>query len=142
MYHSTSVKNPSHCPTNSILNTDEEQIHELMSSLLDRIDKELNPPILTDTCCKIFDASSAIQRHISKNSLDNNTNNFDDDTYLPIPTNDSLLEDSLQFSNDLFQSLDDYKHSIGILLEDDNNDNVNKNFNRVPSRKLFDYIKF
>jgi hypothetical protein len=138
--HSTSVKNLQHCPTNHTLNTDEEQIHELMSSLLDKIDKELNPSISTDSCCKIFNASSTIQHHISINSSDNDkSDSYDNDAFLPIPINDSISDDSLQFSNDLFQSLDDYKHSIGILLDDDN-DTVNKNFNRVPSRKLSKYI--
>ena len=53
-----------------------------MSSLLDKIDKESNPSLSTDTCCKIFNASSSIQRHISLNSSDNNTDNFDADKSL------------------------------------------------------------
>ncbi len=127
LYRSTSVKHAQDCLTNTILNTDETEIHNLMSSLLDRIDKELNPSLSSDTCCMLFNAST-IQRHISQN--------YDDDGFLPTATDDI-------FSDDLFQPLDDYKHSIGILLDDNDDDkNVNKNFNRVPSRKLLGFVFF
>ncbi len=134
MYRSISVKSSHHNQPNTSLNTDEEQIHDLMMTILDKIDKELNPSTSTDTCM-IFNASSALQHHVSKNSSDNN--HFDDDTFLPIPTNDHFVDDS-------FQSLDDYKHSIGILLDNNDDDNQNryKNFNRVPSRKLFNKLFF
>jgi hypothetical protein len=143
MCHSTSVKNFQHNQSNRPLNTDEEQIHDLMISLLDKIDKELNPSASTDTCCVLFNASSTMQHHISKNSLDNNNNNnyHDDNVFLPTSSDEIDFENSLEVSNDLFEPLDDYKHSIGILHNDnDNNDNIKKNFNRIPSRKFFDEI--
>jgi len=128
LYRSTSVKHAQDSLTHTILNTDEAEIHNLMSSLLDRIDKELNPFISSDTCCMLFNAST-IQRHISQNS---SYNNHDDNGFLPTATDDI-------FSDDLCQPLDDYKHSIGILLDDNDDD---KNFNRVPSRKLLSFVFF
>ncbi len=109
MYHSTSVKNLQNNPNNPPLNTDDEQIHDLMIYLLDKIDKELNP---TDTCM-LFNASSTLQRHSSKNSSDK------DHRFLPIPQNETYL--------------DDYKHSLGILI-DDKTDKT-ENFNQIPSGK-------
>jgi hypothetical protein len=116
MCHSISVKNLQHNQNNISLNTDEQQIHDLMIFLLDKIDKELNT---TDTCM-LFNASSNLQRHLSKNSSDKNQ------TFLPIPQNENYFDDS-------FQPLDDYKHSLGILL-DDQDDKID-NFNQIPSGK-------
>lgn len=129
MCHSISVKNSQHNQITPTFNTDEEQIHDLMQSLLDKIDKELNPSNSTDTHV-LFDASSSIQRYHSKPSTDNN-NNYDNDTFLPMPNDENSLEDA-------FQPLDDYKLSIGILHNDndENNQNINQNYNRVPSRKF------
>ncbi|CAF0829258.1 unnamed protein product [Adineta steineri] len=143
MCHSTSVKHAHYCSTNKTLNSDEEEIQQLMSSLLDQIDKEFNPSASDDTCCMLFNAAtSTIQRHLSKDSTENSYNDDDDDddddpTYLPT----EIIDNSLQYSNDLFQALDDYKHSIGILSDDKN---VNKNFNRVPSQISygFDWKRF
>jgi len=136
MYRSTSVKNFQYNQPNTPLNTDQEQIHDLMISLLDKIDKELNPLTSTDNCRVLFNASSTIQRH----SLDNNNNNnyHDDNIFLPTSTDKNDFDNSLEVSNDLFEPFDDYKHSIGILLN--NNENMKSNFNRIPSRKFFDEI--
>jgi hypothetical protein len=139
MYRSTSVKKFQHNQSNTPFNTDEEQIHDLMMLLLDKIDKELNPSTSTDTCCMLFNASSTFHHHMSNNSSDNNNNNYDDDddddeTFLPTSKDENFFDDSLQLSNALFKPLDDYKHSIGILHNDNDE---NKNFNRIPSGKLF-----
>jgi hypothetical protein len=123
MCHSISIKNLQHNQNHIPLNTDEQQIHDLMISLLDKIDKELNP---TDTCI-LFDASSNSQRHLSKNSSDI------DNKCLAIPQNETYLDDSLQISNDSFRPLDDYKHSLGILLDD--KDDISDNFSQIPSGK-------
>jgi len=100
-----------------------------MISLLDKIDKELNPSTSTDNCCMLFNASSTTQRHISKNS--SNTNN-EEEPFLSISTDEQSYDGS-------DQQLDDYKRSIEILHNDNKNEdeNRNKNFNRIPSRKLF-----
>ncbi|CAF3957022.1 unnamed protein product [Rotaria sp. Silwood2] len=131
MYHSTSVKNFQYSLTHPTMDTDEEEIHDLMSCLLDKIDKELNPSSISNETCMLFNAASTIKRQMSLNSSDNN---YNDETFLPTSTNDNFLDDSLQFSNDILQPLDDYKHSIGILLDDDNDKNVNINFHRIPSQ--------
>ena len=139
MYHSTSVKHSQQNQSINCLNTDEEQIHDLMTSLLDKIDKESNPSMSNNTCI-LFDASSALQRHISRTSitLPPSNNSIDNEVFLPSPDDNTDFNGSLESSNDLFQPFDDYKHSIGILLDDNNNEkeNLNKNFNRVPSRML------
>ncbi|CAF0771607.1 unnamed protein product [Rotaria sordida] len=142
MCHSTSVKNLHYSLTHPTLNIDQVEIHDLMSCLLDKIDKELNPSSISNETYKLFDAASINKRQISLNSTDNN---YNDETFLPISTNDNVLDDSLQYSNDLFQPLDDYKHSIGILLNDDDDDkNVNIAFNRIPSQisHVFDWTRF
>ncbi len=99
MYHSISLKSLHQSPT-ILSNNDEEQIRDLISSLVDKIDKEMNNS--NDLSVKLFNASSISHHRISS---DNN--------------------------EDLFQTLDDCKHSIGILVDDQD----------VPSRKnLFDFI--
>lgn len=71
----------------SALNTDEEEIHELMVWMLDKIDKELNPSTSDDKYCMLFDASAALKRHLS---MDSHEDSFDnDDTFLPIRIHDS-----------------------------------------------------
>ncbi|CAF1378998.1 unnamed protein product [Adineta steineri] len=67
MCHSSSIKNIHQCSTTS-MNNDEEQVHDLMSSLLDKIDKEFNSSI--DTSRMLFNASSANQRRISTDNED------------------------------------------------------------------------
>ncbi|UJR14093.1 hypothetical protein I4U23_001089 [Adineta vaga] len=88
MCHSSSIKSLHQCP----LNTDDEQIHELMSSLLDTIDKE-NNTIPVDTSRMLFNASASTHRHKSSDH-----ELFDND--------------------DLFYSLDGHKHSSGILINE------------------------
>ncbi|CAF4662254.1 unnamed protein product [Rotaria sp. Silwood1] len=134
MYHSTSLKSFQHSLKHPTINKDEEDIHDLMSCLLDKIDKELNPSSISNETYMLFNAASTIKRQMSLNSPDNN---YNDETFLPTPTEDNFLDDSLQLSNDLLQPLDDYKHSIGILLDDDDDDNdknININLHRIPSQ--------
>jgi flagellin-like hook-associated protein FlgL len=100
MYHSISLKSLHQSSPTILSNNDEEQIRDLISSLVDKIDKEMNNS--NDLSVKLFNASSISHHRISS---DNN--------------------------EDLFQTLDDCKHSIGILVDDQD----------VPSRKdLFDFI--
>lgn len=108
-------------------NSDEEQIHDLMMSLVDRVDRELNPSSETDTCM-LFDASTNLQHLLSRNSPEKN--DFTDEELLSVP-----FDDSLQMSNDSSQPLDEYRHSIGILLDDDDQEQ-NINANRMPSGKI------
>lgn len=122
-----------------MLNNDEEQVHDVMISLVDKIDKESNPSNSTDIQM-LFNASSTLQRYHSKTSTDNNNNNNDDsNTFLPISSDDNFLENS----NDSYQPLDDYKHSIGILQNDndENNSHLNDNDHEMPSSK-FENIRF
>ncbi len=86
MCHSISIKNL-HQSTTILSNNDEEQIHDLMSSLLDKIDKERNSS--TESSFILFNASSNNRHHTSSDPIE-----------------------------DLFPSLDDYKHSSGILVDD------------------------
>ncbi|CAF0960335.1 unnamed protein product [Rotaria sordida] len=90
MCHSTSLKN-FHQSTTILSNNDEHEIHEIMSSLLDHIDKELN--LSTDLGVMLYNVSSNIQRRISSD-------------------NQSFHHE------DLFHSFDDSKHSIGVLIDD------------------------
>lgn len=85
MYHSTSVKNLQQIPK-LFSNNDEEQIHDIMSSLLDKIDKEDS----NESSIKLFNASALTHRH----------------------------RVSSETNEDLFQSLDDCKHSSGILVDE------------------------
>ncbi|CAF3754411.1 unnamed protein product [Rotaria socialis] len=124
-FHSISIKNYQYNRKISGLNTDDEEIRDLMSWMLDKIDKELKPSTSNDECCVIFDAASTIKRHMS---MDCSDSNYNDDPFLPAPT-----DASLENLNDLFQPIDDYKHSLGILLDDDNS-HTNTNFHQLPSQ--------
>jgi len=119
-YHSTSVRQSQQNQFNQPLKSDSEQIHELMTNLLDKIVTELSPP--TDTF-KLFDAASSLQRRLSKNILD-------EQSALP-----SLDEDDDDNIENAFQPLDEYRHSIGILLDDETH-HEKTTYNQVPSRKL------
>ena len=91
-----------------------------MTNLLDKIVTELSPS--TDTF-KLFDAASSLQRRLSKNILD-------EQSALP-----SLDEDDDDNIENAFQPLDEYRHSIGILLDDETH-HEKTTYNQVPSRKL------
>ena len=124
MCYSTSIKHAQCCPEKPLLISDEEEIRHLMSSLLDRIEKEFNS---SDKHFMLFDAtSSKVQRHLSKTSS-NHTCETDDEAFASSARTDS-------FSDDSFHPFDEYKHSLGILL-DENEKNVNRTLNRIPSRK-------
>ncbi|CAF0893615.1 unnamed protein product [Adineta ricciae] len=133
MCHSTSIKQAQRCPEKPLLTSDEEEIRHLMSSLLDKIEKELNS---SDTHFVLFDAtSSKVQRHLSKTSS-NHTCETDDEAFASSARTDS-------FSDDSFHPFDEYKHSLGILL-DENEQNVNRTLNRIPSQvsHVFDWTRF
>jgi len=98
--HSISLKNLHQYSTILSNNNDEEQIHDLISLLVDKIDKEMNNS--NDFSVKLFNVSS-INRH-------------------------RILSDN---NEDLFQTFDDCKHSIGILVDDKD----------IPSRKDY-FISF
>ncbi len=97
--HSISLKSL-HQYSTILSNNDEEQIRDLISLLVDKIDKEMNTS--NDFSVKLFNASS-INRH-------------------------RILSDN---NEDLFQTFDDCKHSIGILVDDKD----------IPSRKDY-FISF
>ncbi|CAF1235444.1 unnamed protein product [Adineta ricciae] len=88
MCHSSSIKNLLKYSVNS----DEEQVHELMTSLLDKIDKEYNTEPV-DTSNMLFNASASAHRRTSPAQ--------------------QLLE-----NDDLCYSLDGHKHSSGILISE------------------------
>jgi hypothetical protein len=98
MCHSSSIKTL-HQSSAISLNNDEEQIRDLISSLIDKIDKDMN--ISDDTNFVLFNASSNTRRR--------------------------LLSDKQTLDNDVYQSVDDHKHSHGILINDED----------MPSRKKF-----
>ena len=99
MCHSSSIKTLHQSSTIS-LNNDEEQIRDLISSLIDKIDKDMN--ISDDTNFVLFNASSNTRRR--------------------------LLSDKQTLNNDdMCQSIDEHKHSHGILIDDED----------MPSRKGF-----
>jgi hypothetical protein len=62
MCHSISIKNLHHSSP-ILLTNDDEEIHVLMSSLLDKIDKEINSS--TDASFMLFNASSSSRHHTS-----------------------------------------------------------------------------
>lgn len=119
MFSSSSVRHSQQSQLNQPLISDDEQIRDLMNTLLDTIEKELESSSKSETCV-LFHASTKLQRQLSKSLLDNRE-------FLPIPIDDSDMEDS-------FQPLNEYKHSIGILLNEETN-NEKENYNQVPSRK-------
>lgn len=88
MCHSSSIKNL----LKHSVNSDEEQVRELMASLLDKIDKEYNTEP-ADTSRMLFNASASAHRHTSPEQ--------------------QLLE-----NDDLCYSLDGHKHSSGILISE------------------------
>lgn len=92
MCHSTSIKILQQTAT-LVSNNDEDDIHDIMSSLLDKIEKELED-IPADPSCVLFDISSISSRRKSS-------------------------EKQILKNEDLFQSSDDHKHSIGILVDVD-----------------------
>ncbi len=75
MCHSISIKNI-HRSSSIISNNNEEEIHDLMLSLLDKIDKEIN--LSNDTSCMLFDASSNNRHRISSDNNDDLFQVFDD----------------------------------------------------------------
>lgn len=112
------------------MNNDEEDIHAVMTSLLDRIDRELNPWSETDTCV-LFDASSNLHRQLSRPS------DVPDETFSPLSVDEFQSSESFQNSSDLSQPLEEYKHSIGILSDDDQ-----QLPNRIPSGKSVSLNQF
>jgi len=90
MCHSISIKNLHQSSTISTNNDEEQQLQDVISSLLDKIDKEINSS--NDSRHVLFNASHNYRRKSSDTQLLDNEN--------------------------LFHSLDDYKHSIGILVDD------------------------
>lgn len=133
MYHSTSIKTSQYQLIDSMLNTDEKEIQELMSWLLDKVDKELNPPTSNETCCVLFDAASTIHR---QKSIIFPNNNYTDEIYLNEATDNTIFNDDLTMENSLLQPLDEYKHSLGILLDEESNKDDSPYLHRIPSRKL------
>ena len=87
MYHSTSI----HQTKRILSNSEDEQIHDTMTSLLDNIDRNID--LSNDSCFLLYNVSSNIHQHRS------NDNQF-------------LLND------DLFPIHDDNKHSSGILIDE------------------------
>jgi hypothetical protein len=75
MCHSTSIKNL-HQSTTILSNNDEEQISDLMSFLLDNIDKKMNSSI--DSPIMLFNASSNNRHRISSDNTDDFLFSFDD----------------------------------------------------------------
>ena len=142
MNYSTNAKSFDHFSQNKSFRSDEDQILDLMSCLLDRIDKEQHPSVFTDVYDTLFDVVSPIQRNMSMNSSDPS---YKEHTLFPASTNIRLCDNSLKLSNDLFELSDDSKHSVEVLHNDDNSDENKKKKNRtkilyrVPSRKLFDH---
>ncbi|UJR33075.1 hypothetical protein I4U23_020534 [Adineta vaga] len=139
MWHSTSVKHAQLHSKSPVSISDEEEIQYLMTSLLDKIDKELNSSKVTDTQCKLFDTTtSKLQRNRSKtlSGQTYDTADDDNDAFRPSVRTGSLSDDS-------YQPFDEYKHSLGILLND-NEKNVNKTFNQVPTQisRVFDWTRF
>ncbi|CAM4817426.1 unnamed protein product [Rotaria magnacalcarata] len=134
-FHSISIRNYQYNRKNSGLNTDDEEIHDLMSWMLDKIDKELKPSTANDECCIIFDAASTMKRQMS---MDCSDSNYNDDPFLAAP-----MDDSLENLNNLFQPIDDYNHSLGILLDDDNS-HANTDLYQLPSQisYAFDWTRF
>lgn len=98
MCHSTSIKDLH--PSSPILpSKSDDDIHALMSTILDKIDRDIHPS--EDTSMMLFNISSSTSHH-------------------------RLSSDS---NDELFQSLDEWKHSGGILVDQKD----------VPTRK-FDLI--
>lgn len=91
MCHSTSVKNI-HQVERLLSNNDDEEIRAVMSSILDTIEKEIDS--LEDSTRILFDISSVSSRRKSSEKQIFNTENS-------------------------FQSSDDYKHSLGVLVDVD-----------------------
>ncbi|CAF3792758.1 unnamed protein product, partial [Rotaria magnacalcarata] len=92
MCHSTSIKGLQQVTT-LVSNNDEDDMHDIMSSLLDKIEKELED-VPTDLSSVLFDISSISSRRKSS-------------------------EKQILKNEDLFQSSDDHQHSIGILVDID-----------------------
>ncbi|CAF3433047.1 unnamed protein product [Rotaria socialis] len=92
MCHSTSIKGLEQAAT-LVSNNDEDDIHDIMSLLLDKIEKELEDAP-TDPSRVLFDISSISSRRKSS-------------------------EKQILKNEDLFQSSDDHQHSIGILVDID-----------------------
>ena len=90
MFHSISIKNTHQSKTVLSIN-DEEQVRETISSLLDKIDKETN--LSSNSPVLLFNVSTNISHRTS-------------------PESQFLSEENL------FQSSDDYKHSMGILVDE------------------------
>ena len=127
------MKSPRHSDITIQSNSDEEQIHDVMMSLLDRIEKELNPSSDTNTCM-LFDAPSNLQHLLSRDSPEKSYP--DDQTFFSIRLDEPQSDDSMQMSNDLFQPLDEYRHSIGILLDDDDQQQQDESAHRILSSKV------
>lgn len=108
MVHSTSVKNLQRCAIKSSSSA-EEQIRDLLSSMISRIEKDAEPSHLSpESPLLLFDVASPVHRAVS--------------------TDLELYPTSSIDGQDLFQPLDDYKHSVGVLCED-------KDLPQVPARK-------
>jgi hypothetical protein len=67
MCHSISIKNLHHSSP-ILLNHEDEEIHVLMSLLLDKVDTEINSS--NDTSLMLFNASSSSRHHTSSENED------------------------------------------------------------------------
>ena len=98
MVHSISVKSLQRCAIKTS-SSDEEQIRDLLSSMIGQIEKEAEPSQPSpESPLLLFDVASPVHRAVST-----------DLEFYPTSSIDG---------QDLFQPLDDYKHSVGVLFED------------------------
>jgi len=103
--HSTSIKNLQPIVSNS----DDKQVQEVLNSLVEKVDRDLNPSTDDDDASSsfvLFNASASRQR-IS----------------------------SADIHDDLFQSFEDSKHSKGILV-DENELSLRRRMNSIIKIKL------
>lgn len=75
MYHSISLKNLQQLPI-TLSNNDEEQIHELISTLVDNIDKEMSDS--NGPSVMLFNASSNNRHRVSSENNDDLLQSFDE----------------------------------------------------------------
>ena len=108
MVHSSSVKSLQRCAMKSF-NSDEEKIQDLLSSLIDRIEKDVDSSRpAPESPLLLFNAASAVHRAVSTDTEFFSTSSLD--------------------GHDVLQSLDDYKHSVGVLFDE-------KDPPHLPARK-------
>ncbi len=111
-----------------------------MTSMLDRIDKVqtssdeyrmLFNAAASTSPTRLFSSASSTSSDPKFKSLPLST--ADSDNLIETSTNETIVDNSFYLASDIFQPSEEYKHSIGVLMNND--DDTKDNFNAIPPRK-------